>query len=161
MGLKRSRQDSVSSSEHTSSPSETFEEQPLNVKIVQLDTDEAISDRPAVMKCSLPPHPPMEFASFQDYDVHYQKSHLNRCSECNNNFPDQHFLHLHISENHDPIRAAKADQGEKTVRACVHSLCSLNPKCLLYMWLIHIVSLLVLFQIATGTISFLSPLTLH
>jgi hypothetical protein len=49
--------------------------------------------------------------------VHYQKTHMNRCSECQKNFPDQHILHLHISENHDPFSAAKRDRGEQTVGA--------------------------------------------
>jgi hypothetical protein len=47
--------------------------------------------------------------------AHYQKTHMNRCSECQKNFPDEHFLHLHIAENHDPINASKRDKGEKTV----------------------------------------------
>lgn len=89
----------------------------MDVKIVHLDADSAVSDQPAVMKCSLPPHEPLSFTSFEDYDVHYQKTHMNRCSECHKNFPDEHFLGLHIAENHDPIRAARQDKGEKTVRA--------------------------------------------
>jgi hypothetical protein len=87
----------------------------VDVKIVHLDAGSALSEQPAVMKCSLPPHGPLTFASFEEYDVHYQKTHMNRCSECTKNFPDEHFLHLHIAENHDPISAAKRDQGEKTV----------------------------------------------
>jgi hypothetical protein len=103
----------VSSSEDPRSP--ISREHPVDVKIVHLDAESAISDHPAVMKCSLPPHGPLTFASFEEYDVHYQKMHLHRCSECHKNFPDEHFLHLHITENHDPISAAKRDQGEKTV----------------------------------------------
>jgi hypothetical protein len=110
---KRSRQDSVSSSEDTRSP--TSREASVDVKIVHLDAGSALTEQPAVMKCSLPPHGPLTFASFEAYDVHYQKTHMNRCSECNKNFPDEHFLHLHIAENHDPISAAKRDQGEKMV----------------------------------------------
>ncbi|KAF2259911.1 hypothetical protein CC78DRAFT_536750 [Lojkania enalia] len=74
------------------------------------------------MKCSLPPHQPLAFASFDEYDVHYQKTHMNRCQECSKNFPSEHFLHLHIAENHDPINAAKRDRGEKTY-ACLHPPC--------------------------------------
>ncbi|KAF2683674.1 hypothetical protein K458DRAFT_260054, partial [Lentithecium fluviatile CBS 122367] len=120
MGVKRSRHDSVSSSEDPQSP--VSREQSVDVKIVHLDADSAVSDHPAVMKCSLPPHGPLTFASFEEYDVHYQKTHMNRCSECHKNFPDEHFLHLHIAENHDPINAAKRDQGEKTY-ACLVSTC--------------------------------------
>ncbi|KAF1952122.1 hypothetical protein CC80DRAFT_479672 [Byssothecium circinans] len=112
MGLKRSRGDSVSSSEGPLSP--ISREQSMEAKLVHLDAESARSDRVSVMKCSLPPHQPLEFASFDEYDVHYQKQHLNRCSACHKNFPDEHFLHLHIAENHDSIRAAKQEQGEKT-----------------------------------------------
>lgn len=47
--------------------------------------------------------------------MHYQKVHAHRCSGCHKNFPDEHFLDLHIAENHDPIKAALRDKGEKTV----------------------------------------------
>jgi hypothetical protein len=67
------------------------------------------------MKCLLPPHDPLGFASYEEYDVHYQKMHTNRCSECQKNFPDEHILHLHISENHDPFVAARRERGEQTV----------------------------------------------
>lgn len=100
-------------------------EKSADIKIVHLDVDSAISDQPAVMRCSLPPHEPLAFDSFDAYDVHYQKTHTNRCSECQKNFPDEHFLHLHIAENHDPINAAKREKGEKTVGsllALFHSL---------------------------------------
>jgi hypothetical protein len=110
---KRSREDSVSSSEGPNTP--YSREQSVDIKIVHLDADSAISDQPAVMRCSLPPHQPLSFESFEAYDVHYQKTHTNRCSECQKNFPDEHFLHLHIAENHDPINDAKRDQGERTV----------------------------------------------
>ncbi|KAF2799595.1 hypothetical protein K505DRAFT_321023 [Melanomma pulvis-pyrius CBS 109.77] len=117
MGIKRSRDDSVSSSEAPESPYT-----PSDVKIVHLDGAAALSHPPAVMKCSLPPHQPLTFASFDDYDVHYQKTHVHRCQECRKNFPDDHFLHLHIAENHDPISAAKRDRGEK-MYACLIPTC--------------------------------------
>lgn len=113
MGTKRSRRDSASSSEDYSSP--YLREQSVDVKIVLLDADSAVSDQPAVMRCSLPPHEPLEFGSFDDYDVHYQKTHMNRCSECQKNFPDDHFLNLHIAEHHDPINASLREKDEKTV----------------------------------------------
>ncbi|KAJ4360537.1 uncharacterized protein N0V89_001102 [Didymosphaeria variabile] len=115
MGLKRSRSDSLSSSEAPPTPSSR--DQSVEVKLVHLDAESAVSDQPAVMQCSLSPHGPLTFASFEDYDVHYQKMHMNRCSDCQKNFPDQHFLGLHIAENHDPISAAKRDRGEKTLHA--------------------------------------------
>jgi hypothetical protein len=104
MGTKRSRQSSVSSSD-SSQPS----------SYSRIGSSSAISSHHAVMRCSLPPHEPLSFDSFDAYDVHYQQSHMNRCSECLNNFPDEHFLHLHIAENHDPINESKRDNGEKTV----------------------------------------------
>lgn len=113
MGVKRSRRDSLSSSEDTSSP--FSREQSIDIKLVHIDTEFAVSEPPAVMKCLLPPHDPMGFASYEEYDVHYQKMHTNRCSECQKNFPDEHVLHLHISENHDPFVAARRDRGEQTV----------------------------------------------
>ncbi|KAF2715410.1 hypothetical protein K504DRAFT_457581 [Pleomassaria siparia CBS 279.74] len=75
------------------------------------------------MKCSLPPHQPLTFSSFDEYDVHYQKTHVNRCQECRKNFPDDHFLHLHITENHDPISAMKRERGEK-IYQCLLPTCS-------------------------------------
>ena len=113
MGVKRARQNSVSSSEDPSTP--YSREQSVDVKIVHLDAESAISDKPAIMRCSLPPHQPLAFDSIEDYEVHYHKTHVNRCSDCQNNFPDEHFLHLHIAENHDPISAARRERGEKTV----------------------------------------------
>lgn len=113
MALKRSHRDSLSSAEDPTSP--FSREQSVHVKLVHLDADSAVSEQPAVMKCLLPPHEPLAFASFQEYDVHYQKTHMNRCSECQKNFPDHHILHLHIAENHDPFNAAKRERGEQTV----------------------------------------------
>lgn len=69
----------------------------------------------AVMKCSLPPHELIEFSTFDEFEIHYAKVHAYRCSECRNNFPSEHFLHLHISENHDPLIEAKRAKGDKTV----------------------------------------------
>ena len=110
--MKRSHRDSSSSDERSTPFSRDTS---VDIKIVHLDADSAVADEPAVMKCSLPPHEPLTYASIEEHDVHYQKTHVNRCSECEKNFPDQHFLHLHIAEYHDPINAAKRDQGERTV----------------------------------------------
>jgi hypothetical protein len=123
MGRKRSRSDSLSSADLPPSP--TSRAHSVEVKLVHLDAASAVSALPAVMKCSLPPHGPLTFTSFDAYDVHYQQTHMNRCSDCQRNFPDHHFLGLHIAENHDPISAARRDRGEKTVGEpplCIHSL---------------------------------------
>lgn len=71
--------------------------------------------RPQVIHCSLPPHAPASFSTYEEFDVHYAKVHANRCSECRKNFPTEHFLGLHIGENHDPLNDARRARGEKTV----------------------------------------------
>ncbi|KAJ5575759.1 Zinc finger C2H2 [Penicillium sp. DV-2018c] len=79
-----------------------------------LDSD--INLLPEVMHCSLPPHrETLSFTSYEDYEVHYLQSHVNRCSECSKNFPTSHLLNLHIEENHDPLAAARRARGDKTV----------------------------------------------
>ena len=72
------------------------------------------SSQQAAMRCLLPPHKPLNFNTYQDYEAHYQQSHTNRCKACRKNFPTAHFLELHLAEHHDPIVAAKRDAGEKT-----------------------------------------------
>ena len=68
------------------------------------------------MHCTLPPHrEAVSFTSYEDYEVHYQQAHVNRCSECSMNFPSSHFLNLHIAENHDSLVVAMRERGEKTV----------------------------------------------
>ncbi|KAI9841729.1 MAG: hypothetical protein M1838_003432 [Thelocarpon superellum] len=68
----------------------------------------------SVMRCSLPPHPEtLHFPSYEAYDIHYAQHHVNRCSECARNFPTNHFLELHIEENHDPLNEARQARGDK------------------------------------------------
>ena len=68
------------------------------------------------MKCSLPPHAePVSFSTFEEFEIHYAKIHAYRCSDCRRNFPTEHFLELHIGENHDPLNEARRAKGEKTV----------------------------------------------
>ncbi|KAL4919417.1 hypothetical protein BDW62DRAFT_178889 [Aspergillus aurantiobrunneus] len=68
-----------------------------------------------VMRCSLPPHrKTLSFSSYGDYEVHYQQAHVNRCTQCERNFPTDLFLNLHIEESHDSLVAARRDRGEKT-----------------------------------------------
>jgi hypothetical protein len=87
-------------------------------KLLHIDTEsgEAFATT-EVMRCSLPPHTRqvLSFASFEDYEVHYNKTHVNRCVECRKNFPTPHFLDLHISENHNPLIEVLKDRGERTV----------------------------------------------
>lgn len=93
----------VSDSEEAMSPS----------KVIEVD---ATSSTPVpVMYCDLPPHKEtLSFMTYEDYEVHYSKSHTNRCSACGKNFPTSHFLNLHMEENHNPMREALAARGEKT-----------------------------------------------
>ncbi|EKG12398.1 Zinc finger C2H2-type protein [Macrophomina phaseolina MS6] len=74
------------------------------------------------MKCQLPGHGPLEFASYEEYDVHYRKIHVNRCSECNKNFPSEQILDLHLAEIHDPINEVRKARGEK-IYACFAEGC--------------------------------------
>ena len=95
------------------------ESPPNTPKLVHLDPDsgEAAAAAPETeMRCSLPGHRPnLPFSSFEDYDVHYAKAHVNRCLECRRNFPTEHFLNLHIEENHDALVSVRRERGEKTV----------------------------------------------
>ncbi|KAK4997856.1 hypothetical protein LTR66_002816 [Elasticomyces elasticus] len=70
-----------------------------------------------IMRCSLPPHEPLDFGTYKDYEVHYKQTHSNRCLECGNNFPTNHYLNLHIAENHDPLNQARRERGDK-IYAC-------------------------------------------
>jgi hypothetical protein len=85
-------------------------------KYVHLENDINSVDRKP-MYCSLPPHEKLSFPSIEEYEVHYHQNHVNRCNECGRNFPSDHFLQLHIAENHDPINEAKKERGDKIVRS--------------------------------------------
>lgn len=85
-------------------------------KIVHLDPESGEAQPAAEMICSLPPHrQPLSFATYEDYEVHCLKTHTNRCTECRKNFPTEHFLNLHIEENHDSLVSVRKDRGERTV----------------------------------------------
>ncbi|KAK5153008.1 hypothetical protein LTR04_006315 [Oleoguttula sp. CCFEE 6159] len=116
--VKRSRKDSASSSSSslyatTPASTPTASEPEHATKYTQLDADTAASNE--VMRCLLPPHStPVSFSSYEDYEVHYRQQHTNRCSECGKNLPTEHFLNLHIAENHDSLMEARRARGEKT-----------------------------------------------
>ncbi|RSL51999.1 hypothetical protein CEP54_011121 [Fusarium duplospermum] len=68
------------------------------------------------MRCNLPPHrEALAFKTYDEYEVHYNKSHTNRCLECRKNFPSEHLLNVHIEECHDPLVTVKREKGEHTV----------------------------------------------
>ncbi|KAI9807329.1 MAG: hypothetical protein M1833_000072 [Piccolia ochrophora] len=142
--VKRSRQDSISSAadptlpsaedvtSRSPSPSVASADPPTHSsKYTQLDPG-GNNEGEAVMRCSLAPHrQPLSFPSYEAFEIHYAKSHLNRCSECRKNFPTDHFLGLHIGENHDPLNEARKARGEKTYGCFVEDcdrLCSTPQK---------------------------------
>ncbi|KAI9721500.1 MAG: hypothetical protein M1812_002262 [Candelaria pacifica] len=140
--VKRSRDDSPSSASGSASPrlgSILSAEHTLvtedtghhSTKYAQLDKEVENPSAPTVMRCFLPPHPQgMTFSSYEEYDVHYAKMHVNRCSDCRKNFPTEHYLGLHIEENHDPLNEARRARGEKTYGCFVENCdrkCS-NPQ---------------------------------
>lgn len=138
---KRSREDSPPSSTPSTpscANSEPDHSSPTAVDVpVHLSKYLHVSDHPshstaAAMKCSLPPHhETLAFSTFEDFEIHYAKEHANRCSECRKNFPTNHFLELHIEENHDPLSDARRARGEKTYRCFVmdcDKICSTPQK---------------------------------
>ncbi|CAF9922592.1 MAG: hypothetical protein HETSPECPRED_005096 [Heterodermia speciosa] len=132
---KRSREDSPppSSESASGSSSPTPSSAPSHTtKYVQTTSADNHPSVRAAMKCSLPPHPEtLSFPTFADFEVHYAKTHSNRCSECHRNLPTEHFLGLHISENHDPLAEARRARDEKTYRCFVEDcekICSTPQK---------------------------------
>ena len=67
------------------------------------------------VRCTLPPHQPALFPTQSDFETHYQKDHANRCSACGRNFPTEHYMNLHIAENHDPINEVLRQKHERIV----------------------------------------------
>ncbi|KAF2719726.1 hypothetical protein K431DRAFT_286526 [Polychaeton citri CBS 116435] len=114
---KRSRSDSIELGGDVSSVSgeegvavHSTETHPL--KYASLEPEDRA--REYIMSCLLPPHEPLDFATYPEYEKHYQEAHTNRCRECGRNLPSAHFLQLHITENHDPIVASRRERGERT-----------------------------------------------
>lgn len=97
----------------------------VETKVIHLDP--AMDNKAEVMRCSLPGHrPSLPFYSFEEYDLHYTKSHLNRCTACRCNFPTSHLLSLHQTEFHDPFVSVLRERGEK-IYACFAEDC--DEKC--------------------------------
>lgn len=92
-----------------------------NSKYIQLDPDSIVPPTP-VIRCSLPPHQrTISFTTYEEYEVHYTKAHTNRCLECWKNFPTDHYLSLHIEENHDALFSLKRERGDKMYACFVES----------------------------------------
>ncbi|RDW70285.1 hypothetical protein BP5796_08682 [Coleophoma crateriformis] len=143
---KRSREDyepSSSDSESAESPLPSAvpivrpgfrENRAPSPKIAHLDTSsgEASTATTTAMRCSLPGHrQTVSFPSYEEYEIHYSKTHMNRCLECRKNFPTEHFLSLHIQENHDALIEVRKERGEKTYACFVEDcdrVCSTPQK---------------------------------
>ncbi|ROW12405.1 hypothetical protein VMCG_00654 [Cytospora schulzeri] len=124
--MKRSREP-----EEDPDPSSTDQQDVAIVpvtKIVGLDDDHSNESPMPEMKCSLPGHPPgLTFASYKDYESHYNKSHTNRCLDCRKSFPSSHILGLHIDEFHNVLTELKKEKGEATF-ACFVETCDEKRK---------------------------------
>jgi hypothetical protein len=121
MMSKRSRQASFSPSSDDSGESTVeYEEDTLAghappTKFSHTDPDARAPLAARVMQCTLAPHrETLCFDSQEEYEVHYNKEHTNRCATCSKNFPTARFLELHLEENHNSLREALAARGERT-----------------------------------------------
>ena len=128
---KRSRETSFSLSPDSDSAVDDNDSEDNRITKVSALTADATESAPA-MQCSLPPHShAIPFDSIASFEIHYQKDHCNRCSECSRNLPSAHLLTLHIDEHHNPLRAARESKGEKTYGCFVEDcekLCSTAQK---------------------------------
>ncbi|KAI9690126.1 MAG: hypothetical protein M1822_009087 [Bathelium mastoideum] len=117
MSHKRSRSvstDSTSTSDAGTPRSDSQDLDGAPIKYVQLDDKPSASKHADSIVCQLPPHDHLHLSSIGDFETHYQKEHVHRCIECHKNLPSDHFLGLHISENHDPLSEIRRERGEKT-----------------------------------------------
>ena len=83
-------------------------------KITEIDPSQAIDGEGAAMNCLLHSQK-LTFSTYDEYEAHYNTSHLNRCLECKRNFPSARLLSVHIEDSHDPLVALKRERGERTV----------------------------------------------
>ncbi|CAD0086090.1 unnamed protein product [Aureobasidium mustum] len=128
---KRARRDSESDVHHISATDDLLAQniQPPG-KYTHLDSSTPDTANTTIT-CALPPHHPIKFTTYNDYEIHYHKAHSFRCLECGKNFPTEHFLSLHIAESHDPLNRVKKDRGEKTYHCFVEDcekVCSTPQK---------------------------------
>lgn len=90
------------------------------------------ADQPGSIQCSLLPHQDTVYCCTpEEYELHYLREHSNRCSSCSKNFPSAHILSLHIDENHNVLREARAAKGERTYQCFVEQcerVCSTPQK---------------------------------
>ena len=128
---KRVRRDSESDEQYTSPFHDLLAHsaQPPT-KYTTLDAPTSTTAKTAIT-CVLPPHLPIKFDTYNEYETHYHQSHDFRCLDCAKNFPTDHFLSLHIAETHDPLSRIKRERGEKTYHCFVQDcekVCSTPQK---------------------------------
>lgn len=114
--MKRSR-DSEVEGDSSLADEQSLASVPVS-KVVGLDIESSDNDAStAALQCSMPGHPPgLSFATYNQYETHYNNTHTNRCLECRKNFPSSHYLDLHIAECHDALVEVRRDKGEAVVR---------------------------------------------
>lgn len=111
---KRLREsDDVPAQHDEEEPSQSEETMAHTPKYTELDEPSEHQDGQS-FTCLLPGHNTLTFPSYADFESHYTQTHTNRCRSCRENFPSNHFLDLHLAENHDPIIATRRDNGDKT-----------------------------------------------
>lgn len=113
--MKRSR-DPGQDAALATQPSDSEDAGAPAAKLIDLEQDASGDQSTLSIKCSMPPHKPgLSFKTYDEYETHYNKTHVNRCLECGKNLPSGHLLNVHIEECHDVFVAVKRDRGEHTV----------------------------------------------
>ncbi len=107
--MKRSREPDEEPSSPSTGSDDTGPAEPRS-KIVGIDA----ADETTSMTCLLHKQR-LRFGSYEEYESHYSKEHLNRCLECKKNFPSSHLLGVHIEDRHDPLVLVRREKGEHTV----------------------------------------------
>lgn len=91
-------------------------------------TNDAISTQG--IYCNYYPCTQLVFTNYQEYEHHVVSTHEFVCQSCQKKFPDNHFLLLHIDENHNPLLLIKRDRGDR-IYGCFNETCNesfLNPR---------------------------------
>ena len=87
------------------------------------------------LHCSLPPHGPVYFESYEAFEEHHANFHMHQCLDCRSSFGTSHLLALHITECHDPIKAAAKANGEPIVCSVSFSFRTPGLTRMLIVWL--------------------------
>ncbi|EGW30350.1 uncharacterized protein SPAPADRAFT_143393 [Spathaspora passalidarum NRRL Y-27907] len=68
--------------------------------------------------CTLPPCDE-KFQNYNEYEHHIITFHDNVCTTCHRNFPNDHYLNLHIDEYHNPFIQISHERGNAVYRCLV------------------------------------------